>query len=160
MHSILWKAQYLFNLNWLLVEQPIYHLVFSKPNLRLELRSLVGYMCMIICKKFVFKLKLLLKTKYTFWLFIFLLVWPEENVKWRILLSIGGAAVWFIELIIFLLYLFELKLFCCLFSHMVFKVITFLVLGDSESTSLIEVTVLEFVLVIKYSFDYFPTNWM
>jgi hypothetical protein len=30
-----------------------------------------------------------------------------------------------------------------------FKVITFLVLNGSESTSLIEVTVLEFVLVVK-----------
>jgi hypothetical protein len=42
-----------------------------------------------------------------------------------------------------------------------FKVITFLVLDGSESTSLIEVTVLECVLVIKYSFDYYyPTHCM
>jgi hypothetical protein len=42
-----------------------------------------------------------------------------------------------------------------------FKIITFLVSDGSEITLLIEVTVLEFVLVIKYSFDYYwPTHCM
>jgi hypothetical protein len=52
-------------------------------------------------------------------------------------------------LIIVLFYLFELKLLVVCFLILGCKVITFLVLDGSESTLLIEVTVLEFVLVVK-----------
>jgi hypothetical protein len=75
-------------------------------------------------------------------------MWVEENVKWRILLFVGGATMWFIELII-LFYLFELKLLVVCFLTLGCKVIIFLVLDDSESALLIEVTVLEFVLLVK-----------
>jgi hypothetical protein len=76
-------------------------------------------------------------------------MWDEDNVLWRILLFIGGAAIWFIELIIVLFYFFVLKLLMVCFLTLGHKFITFLVLEGSESTSLIEVTVLEFVLVVK-----------
>jgi len=132
MHSRLRKVKFWFNLNWLIAEQPIYHLIFLKSNLRLELWTLALF---LIWKK---------NCDCSFFL-----MWDEENVRWRILPFVGGAAMWFIELVIVLFSLFELKLLVVCFLTLGCKVITFLLLDGSESTSLIELTVLEFVLVVK-----------